>query len=355
MVQARELRASFVGVAIVAAYVAVVLASGQVEFRQFAILFSVYLGGSVALWILLGLIVMTVRTFQEARRSGKESFLGPFVINSLAARWEWDRGVSLIWPPLLFAALIASFNAYKQMVLPLAGFGFDPLLAQADRLLFLGHDGWRVTHAIFGSPGATKVIDSLYHGWFVPMTVGVVLCAWLPSSTYRLRNQYLFSYMGVWIGIGSILAFLMPSSGPCFYPELVGPHSGYESLMQRLAELQTQHGTPLTALRNQQMLLQAHGSDSIIMGGGISAMPSVHNGLSVLFALAAWKISRPLGWAFATYAAVIWIGSIHLGWHYGVDGLVAAGLTYALWIGSGRLADRLENPVLPASAEPALT
>ena len=102
------------------------------------------------------------------------------------------------------------------------------------------------------------------------------------------------------------------------------------------------------------MLLSAHGSDAIVMGGGISAMPSVHNALSVLFALAAWKVYRPLGWAFAAYAVAIWIGSIHLGWHYGLDGIVAAILTYAIWVGAGRLADRLERPLLHAGAQPAL-
>ena len=51
--------------------------------------------------------------------------------------------VSLFWPPLLFATLMASFNAFKQMVLPVAGFRYDPLFAQLDRLLFLGNDPWR--------------------------------------------------------------------------------------------------------------------------------------------------------------------------------------------------------------------
>ena len=353
MVQARELRASILGAAIVAAYVAAVLSTGQVELGQFGKLFSVYLGGSFALWIVVGLLAIVVRTYAEAKRSGNEPFLGAFAAKSLKDRWERDRGLSLIWPPLLFAALIAAFNAFKQMVLPLAGFGWDPILAEADRLLFLGQDGWRVTHAVFNSAGATGVIDGLYHGWFVPMMVGVILCAWLPASTYRLRTQYLFSYIGVWVGIGSILALMMPSAGPCFYGPLVGPSSGFETLMQRLAE-QSQQGSPLIALRNQQMLLSAHGSDAIVMGGGISAMPSVHNALSVLFALAAWKVYRPLGWAFAAYAVAIWIGSIHLGWHYGLDGIVAAILTYAIWVGAGRLADRLERPLLHAGAQPAL-
>ena len=48
------------------------------------------------------------------------------------------------------------------------------------------------------------------------------------------------------------------------------------------------------------------------------------------------------------YALVIWIGSIHLGWHYAVDGLVSIALTIVIWKLMGKLADRLERPVFAA-------
>src|SRR3546814_1790225 len=82
------------------------------------------------------------------------------------------------------------------MVLVSAGFGFDPLFAEIDRALFLGHDPWRVTHAIF-SPMATYAIDRAYHGWFAPMSLGVLLCAFGARRSYRLRTQYLLSYIAV--------------------------------------------------------------------------------------------------------------------------------------------------------------
>ncbi|MFL6829812.1 MAG: phosphatase PAP2 family protein [Sphingomicrobium sp.] len=354
MIETRELRATLVGAAAVAAYLLAVLASDQVHAGQFALLFLAYVGGSFALWLVVGIAFMFVQLFRHARRSGSEPFLAALVKGAVAARWERDRGASLIWPPLLFATLMASFNAFKQMILPLAGYGDDPLLAKADRLLFFGHDGWRVTHALFGSPQATAAIDQLYHGWFAPMAIGVIVCAWLPASTYRLRTQYLLTYIAVWIGIGSVLAFLLPSAGPCFYTRLVGPAPEFDGLMRRLAEIQAENGAPLVALRNQAMLMGAHGSDMLVMGGGISAMPSVHNGLAVLFALAGWQVSRPLGALFGAYAAVIWIGSIHLGWHYGLDGVVAAALTYGIWVVMGRVADRLERPLTASGAKPAL-
>jgi hypothetical protein len=67
-----------------------------------------------------------------------------------------------------------------------------------------------------------------------------------------------------------------------------------------------------------------------------------------LFALAAFRLNRAAGWVLAAYAVLIWIGSVHLGWHYAVDGLAAAALTIGLWRVAGRIADRLERPLLAA-------
>jgi len=350
----REIRAVTVGAAAVVFYALLVLMSGRVDLGQFARLFLAYASGAVSLWVMIGTITVFVEIFRRMRTSGGAPFLFALATESIETRWKRDHFLSLFWPPLLFAGMMASFNSFKQMILPLAGFRFDPLLAGADRVLFLGHDGWRVTHAVLGSPMITGLIDNFYHGWFLPMALGVILCAWLPASTYRLRTQYLLSYIAVWIGLGSVLAFLFPSAGPCFYSQFVEPSPAFDGLMARLDQIQAANGTPLMALHNQSYLLHAHGGDRLMIGGGISAMPSVHNGLAFLFALAGWKLSRPLGYLFGAYALLIWVGSIHLGWHYRVDGIVAIGLTLGIWRVCGRIADRLERPLLGPSPAPAL-
>jgi hypothetical protein len=354
MLQMREIKAASVGVAVVAAYLLLVLASGRVDAVDLGRMLSRYLVASFALWIFVGFVLNSVRLGIAAIRSGSEPFLPEFLRRVLRARWERDRCVSLLWPPLLFALLMASFNAYKQMVLPLAGFRFDPLFAAMDRALFFGQDPWRVSHALFPSDELTLMIDSAYHGWFVPMAVGLAVCAYLPASSYRLRTQYMLTYIGVWIGIGSILAFLLPAAGPCFYSHFVEPHQSFDHLRQRLLEAQAGVGTPLAALKNQAMLLKAFGSSSLETGAGISAMPSVHNGLAVLFALGALRLNRIVGCIFAAYAILIWIGSFHLGWHYAIDGLVAAVLTVALWKVSGRIADALDRPQETAAPQAAI-
>ena len=354
MFEAREVRATGLAAALLATYTAMVLSTGLVDVGQFARMLAAYLSGSFLLWLVVGVVLLIVQVCRAARQSGSESFLVPFLRHGVRARWERDRGLSLFWPPVLFATLMAAFNGFKQMVLPVAGYRMDPLLAHADRLLFLGQDPWRVTHALFGSPGVTVLIDRAYHGWFLPMSVGIMLCAWLGSSSYKLRTQYMFAYLGVWIGVGSVLAFLLPSAGPCFYSRLVGPSPTYDALLASLGQVQAITGQSVNSLNIQALLFNAHSAHSLSVGAGISAMPSVHCSLAMLFALAAFRLNRVVGWLFGAYAALIWIGSIHLGWHYAVDGIVGDALTMGIWVLSGRFAERLERPLLSRPVEPAL-
>jgi hypothetical protein len=344
MTDRREMRAAGLGLAIVASYLALVLLSGRVDPADFARLFLSYLTGSFSLWLMLSFFGLGWLLYKHRPRKGENVSPVAVVGAWLQERWARDRFASLLWPPLLFAALMASFNAFKQMILPAAGFRFDPLLADLDRLLFLGADPWQVTHGLFASPAMTGLIDKAYHGWFVPMALGVMICAWLPRATWRLRTQYLLSYIVMWIGVGSVLAFLLPSAGPCYYMHFVGPSPEFQALMDKLAADQAALGSPVAALHFQEGLLHAFGSDTLMVGGGISAMPSVHNGLAALFALAAFRINRKAGWAMTAYAALIWLGSIHLGWHYAVDGLASFLLAFGIWRASGRIATWLERP-----------
>ena len=349
-----EIRAAAAGALIVGVYALLVLSTGRIPMGDFARLLAFYLKTSFSLWLFLGLLTLLVELYRNRPRGGPGPSPFAVIVSVGKARWERDRFASLFWPPLLFATLMASFNAFKQMVLPAAGFTLDPAFAAADKLLFLGNDPWRVTHFMLGSPDATWLVDRAYHAWFVPMSVGVLLCAWLPASTYRLRNQYLLSYSAIWIGIGSVLAFLMPSAGPCYYENFVGSYPSFAELNARLVAAQSAAGANLTALANQSGLLRMFGGDSLAVGAGISAMPSVHNGLAVLFAIAAWRVNKWLGAALGAYAVLIWIGSIHLGWHYAIDGLLAAALTFAIWWVAGRATERFERGVPQTEAKPAL-
>jgi hypothetical protein len=346
---AREYRAAVLGLVTLALYAAVVLSSGKVDAAALADLFSTYLVSALSLTALYGLLFALGLHLRE-RRSPRAGDAGPTPVATLTrvlqARWGRDRLASLLWPPVMFAGLMSSFNAFKQQVLIDAGFHIDAQLTAIDKALFFGTDPWRVTHALFSEPWMTLLFDRAYHLWFVPMSFGVIICAIASHKSYRLRTQYILSYMTIWIGIGSILAWLLPSAGPCFYNDYVGPQASFAELGRQLDAVRALYGPDALASHMAQAHLRfAFGNPELIVGGGISAMPSVHNGLSALFAVAGFSINRKLGWALSSYALVIWIGSIHLGWHYAVDGLVSIALTVVIWKVMGALADRLERPI----------
>ena len=355
----RELRLTASLLAVLACYALAVLSMGRVSPLDYLVFLLGYLRTAIVLWLFAGSIAIGWMLWREHRlRGAARQSLQALVAQAVRQRWAADCCVSLLSPPLLFALLIASFNTFKQRVLPQAGFGFDASFAQLDRMLFLGHDPWRVTHQIFASPVATWTVDLAYHAWFAPMTLGVMACAFLPISADRLRYRYLISYGSLWIVGGSLLAFLVPAAGPCFQPTSIGSVPGFGPLMERLAQQRdwlAANGMPggLTALQYQASLLGLFGQGDLTMGAGISAMPSMHNGLATLFAIVAFQFNRSVGWMMAAYAAFIWLGSIHLGWHYAVDGPVAALLAIAIWRATGPLVDHLLRP-RPQQWAPAL-
>ena len=89
--------------------------------------------------------------------------------------------------------------------------------------------------------------------------------------------------------------------------------------------------------------------DNCVLGANAS--------MAVLFACAAYHVDRRAGRLFSAYAVLIWIGSIHLGWHYAIDGVVAAVLTLSIWKDTGLIRStrpRLPIAELPALAQPAM-
>jgi hypothetical protein len=105
--------------------------------------------------------------------------------------------------------------------------------------------------------------------------------------------------------------------------------------MQYLTALDAEQ--PVIALRVQHTLWENYARSLNLPFVGISAMPSVHVAVAVLFALLGWRTSRWLGWAFTCFAGVVLVGSVHLGWHYAVDGYVSVAATLAIWAVVGAL------------------
>lgn len=326
----RLVRASPLILAVCYALAVLTLSRGAVA--DFVELFKVYAWTMYPLWFLVGLLLLLIGRLRNDFLGQPHSSLAEAKA-FLANRWKADRWLSIVSPPLTVTILLCTFNIYKQVELPSVGFPAEPYLVNLDQVLF-GADGWMVTHWLFSSPWATELLDLAYHAWFLPMTLGVVLCSFARPGS-RLALRYLLSYVLLWILLGTLIASLVPASGPCFYQYFHPDTERFSQLTSLLAQQDhfiRAHGlSGLRSVEYQRLLLHDYHSSSLALGAGISAMPSLHNAMAVLFACAAYQADRRMGRLFAGYAVLIWIGSIHLGWHYAIDGIVAAALTIGIW------------------------
>ncbi len=248
-----------------------------------------------------------------------------------AAQINWGDIVASLFA---LTVTVSCFTVYKGTVVGAGGYGFDAMFIAWDRTIFAGNDPWVLTHAMLPSVYATKVIDILYHPTFLPMVVGFIVCIAAKAKT-PLRYTYMVAYLASFVIIGMITASALHSAGPIYEGTLFGDGQTFDELAKRLAAQNTEAG-PFSAVFAQGYLLQLNEQGTTGIGGGISAMPSMHIVLAFLWVFAAYHLNRVLGIVVTFYAIVIWFGSVHLGWHYFVDGLVGLIMLSVIWYVAGR-------------------
>ncbi|MBW3694255.1 PAP2 family protein [Vibrio sp. T187] len=271
---------------------------------------------------------------------------------------------SFVFPPyrlfgclLLLLALNLTFSCYtyiKALIPNIHYFSWDVSFYQLDKMLHFGVSPWEITHAIFSTPWSSFVINFLYHLWFFIMW-GTVLVFIFNKNLSHLRTQFLLSFLSSWLITGGVFAVLLSSAGPC-YLHLISPDfTYYQPLLDRLNaqsnELVADGFLPLWVLGVQDMLWQSYLENTGGTWAGISAMPSMHVAIAVLMALSLSKVNRYLGYVMWLFAIIIQIGSVHLAWHYAVDGYMSFILTCIIWFACGRLA-RLQ-PTMPLAEQAA--
>jgi PAP2 superfamily len=230
-----------------------------------------------------------------------------------------------------------TFLGFKSQIPVLNPYSWDPALASLDRMIHLGTDPWRLIADVFGYGWFTVQIDYVYYLWF-PVTFAFPAIAALAPGNGVLRQRFLLSFGLSWIVIGCLFATGLASVGPIFYDRIAGGLSGFTALTAQLEAVN--QVSPLQTLEVREILWRSYIGASDLLVGGISAMPSMHNAICVLLFLAARHISRLLAAVAAVYALVIFIGSVHLGWHYAVDAYAAAVLTAVIWKAAGLVANK---------------
>jgi hypothetical protein len=242
----------------------------------------------------------------------------------------------------VYGLFIDTFIGFKKALPRVMAFGWDVEFMQLDRVLHFGRHPWEWLQPLLGKPHITGLIDAFYYLWFPIKTFWLAGFLWVRNR--QLRTQFYIAYLLAWIVLGTVMAYLFSSAGPCYFQRVTGAEDPYAPLMQYLYTIHATSG--MLAVDVQELLWMDYQFQSTpLLMKGISAMPSLHVALPVLYAIAGWRINRTLGKAFSIYAVIILIGSIHLGWHYAIDGYVAALAIPVIWWVSGVVARRYERAI----------
>jgi hypothetical protein len=235
---------------------------------------------------------------------------------------------------VLLAALQIAVLTWTKVMLPIASpFWADGLLANADRAIF-GAEPWALAWRLFG--WAAPLVDGAYVTW-APLKFATLLFVFcMPESARKSRS--LVSYFAM-MGTVAVSQYLLSSAGPVFYSQL--------GLGTRFDHLPIEPWVQTTRAYLWQDYLKSGGS----IGGGISAMPSLHVAAALWMALVWRSYQRRAGILAFAYFTMIAVGSVLLGWHYAVDAIAAVLITGTVWalaprISAQRLGDRRRR--LPA-------
>ena len=316
-------------------YIAVVEAVAHATGRPDALSLSLYspvmlllLAGGSTLFamghlIYVALVLRPERPLRHLAQDWGSRFLTPQrVIAALP--------VVLVLPPFMSA-----FTSMKSMIPWLSPFLWDQTFFSWDRALHGGVDPWLLLQPFLGTPTGTAAMNLVYHKWFLVVN-GVLVWQAFATGAPRLRQQFLIAFVLSWILLGTGMALLLPAAGPCYFGRVTGLADPYEPLMTYLGGVHSVGWNPAFVL--QEQLWRIYSSGSLALGGGISAMPSMHVALAILFVLLGFRAGRSAGWLFLLFAALILLGSIHLGWHYAIDGYAVIPLVWLIWRVSGKLA-----------------
>jgi hypothetical protein len=181
---------------------------------------------------------------------------------------DGPRMVNFVVAMAAMTAFVVGFGVLKGAIALLNPFKWDVAFADIDRWLHFG----RLPHEYFWWliewPAGIFAINFLYNMWFFVMISTIVIVAAAREDT-PLRQQYLMSYMAIWLIAGFFIATTFSSAGPCFFEDL-GLGYRYKPLMDALER--SSEVWPIWALKTQDMLWEGY-KHQRAGSLGISAFP----------------------------------------------------------------------------------
>jgi hypothetical protein len=228
-------------------------------------------------------------------------------IRKLVENWRADK---VSYAIIVAGMILAGLDMYFYMIMKpelnlLLPFWADPYLANIDAWI-LGRDGWQ----LFVNWNLDLMSWVYSPFWFFSVLFTFYWLLLKPPS--KTKSAAIVSYFATWSLFGTIAQALFSSGGPIFYQRL--------GLGERFDAMPV----PELERRIADYLWQNYSQHSLAPGAGISAMPSLHIATMAWIVLSLAVYHSRLTAPAAALSLYIYVGSVALGWHYAIDGLVGA-------------------------------
>jgi len=287
----------------------------------------------VQLYLVLALGVFSTRAFKLFRHHRPVRPIA-FLISDFKSFYLAPQRLLTPLPALfLIPLMISVISSIKRLIPVMQPFHWDYAFAELDRMVHGGLHPWVLLQPLLGHPIVTSAISEFYGApWLIAVAV---MQFWLIFTTHPERQRLLLTYVLSWILLGNLAAVALSSAGPVYYAHFIDGPNPYQDLIVYMA--QVNESIPLSARETQAFLWSMYEFGDLRPGTGISAMPSMHLSMATMMLLAARRVNRKLALCALGYLVFLEIGSVHLGWHFAIDGYAGIAGTLAIWWVLGRI------------------
>jgi membrane-associated phospholipid phosphatase len=249
---------------------------------------------------------------------------------------RWIGGVMVM---ALLPLFTISFSFLQALAPLMHKIDWDPTFADWDRRLHFGRAPWEWLQPLLGHPPITSTLSMAYASWFFVL-YGVMFWQAFSRRDRVLRMQFFLSQMLIWIMLGNVLGTLLLSGGPVYFGRLTGLADPFAPLMAYLHE--AARTWPNVTLSVQARLWDVYlvNGEGGVINGAVMAMPSLHVAAAFSLYLVGRATHPVLGWVLGLFTLTILVATVHLGWHYAIDGYAGMLGAWAIWHAVGFLLRR---------------